>query len=190
MVRAGGLEPPQALRPYGFSYQLRLSPPRRPRRGELRVCGLDYPFTLRRPLDPRHRRLGAARLVSTPSRRPAEGSAIRAWLGIASEGFPEFGQFCFRDFPRSTQAVPQVRCVYRFRHARVTASLYRSGRPTGRAAITRSARCDGGGGSGQGHCASPIEQPNGPRRGKQAPRSFRRNRVGAEYGRHNDCHDC
>jgi ParB/Sulfiredoxin domain len=31
MVRAGGLEPPQAFRPYGFSYQLRLSPlaPRR-----------------------------------------------------------------------------------------------------------------------------------------------------------------
>jgi len=27
MVRAGGLEPPQALRPYGFSYPLRLSPP-------------------------------------------------------------------------------------------------------------------------------------------------------------------
>ena len=27
MVRAGGLEPPRALRPNGFSYQLRLSPP-------------------------------------------------------------------------------------------------------------------------------------------------------------------
>jgi len=26
MVRAGGLEPPQASLPYGFSYQLRLSP--------------------------------------------------------------------------------------------------------------------------------------------------------------------
>ena len=40
--------------------------------------------------------LGAARLVSTPSR-------YRAWLGIASEGFPEFGQFYFGDFPPSTQ---------------------------------------------------------------------------------------
>lgn len=28
LVRAGGLEPPQTFRPYGFSYQLRLSPPR------------------------------------------------------------------------------------------------------------------------------------------------------------------
>ncbi len=44
VVRAGGLEPPQALRPYGFSYQLRLSPPR----SQMRVCGLDYPFTVRR----------------------------------------------------------------------------------------------------------------------------------------------
>ena len=30
-------------------------------------------------------------------------AAPRAWLGIASQGFPEFGQFCFRSFPRSTQ---------------------------------------------------------------------------------------
>jgi hypothetical protein len=39
------------------------------------VCGLDYPFTLPRKL----RRLGAARLVSTPSRLVI----LRAWLGIA-----------------------------------------------------------------------------------------------------------
>ena len=40
-----------------------------------RVCGLDYPFTLFRKL----RSLGAARLVSTPSRL----MSFRAWLGIA-----------------------------------------------------------------------------------------------------------
>ena len=39
------------------------------------VCGLDYPFTLLRKL----RSLGAARLVSTPSRL----ISFRAWLGIA-----------------------------------------------------------------------------------------------------------
>jgi hypothetical protein len=39
------------------------------------VCGLDYPFTLPRKL----RGLGAARLVSTPSRLVP----LRAWLGIA-----------------------------------------------------------------------------------------------------------
>jgi len=48
MVRAGGLEPPQALRPNGFSYHLRLSPP--PSCLHVKhaggVCGLDYPFTL------------------------------------------------------------------------------------------------------------------------------------------------
>ena len=42
LVRAGGLEPPQALRPNGFSCHLRLSPP------PSGVCGLDYPFTLPR----------------------------------------------------------------------------------------------------------------------------------------------
>jgi len=39
------------------------------------VCGLDYPFTLPRKI----RSLGAARLVSTPSRL----EFLRAWLGIA-----------------------------------------------------------------------------------------------------------
>ena len=45
----------------GFSYQLRLSPP------PLGVCGLDYTFTLANAL-------GAARLVSTPSRSLGLGS--------------------------------------------------------------------------------------------------------------------
>jgi hypothetical protein len=39
------------------------------------VCGLDYPFTFPRKI----RSLGAARLVSTPSRLVS----LRAWLGIA-----------------------------------------------------------------------------------------------------------
>ena len=55
------------------------------------VRGLDYPFTLAAAL-------GAARLVSTPSR-------CRAWLGIAIEGFPDFEQFCIASFPASTQTI-------------------------------------------------------------------------------------
>src|SRR5438045_713803 len=92
VVRAAGLEPARA-KPDGFSYQLRLSPPS----GEPDVCGLDYPFTV-----PRYRRgVGAARLVSTPSRH-------RAWLGIPRvRGFPEFEQFCIAGFPVSTQFWPK-----------------------------------------------------------------------------------
>src|SRR5208282_926418 len=45
---------PHGITPNGFSYQLRLSPPRNC------VCGLDYTFTLACAL-------GAARLASTPS---------------------------------------------------------------------------------------------------------------------------
>ena len=54
------------------------------------IRGLDYPFTVAFAV-------GAARLVSTPSRR-------RAWLGIAIAGFPEFEQFCVAGFPARTQA--------------------------------------------------------------------------------------
>ena len=65
----------------GFSYRLRLSPPGR---GVLKrarqVCGLDYPFTVPR----KNRGLGAARLVSTPSRLEV---SLRAWLGIAIPAF-------------------------------------------------------------------------------------------------------
>jgi hypothetical protein len=85
VVRATGIEPVQALRPYGFSYQLRLSPP-------LRLQRLWSGLSLHRGVAA----LGAARLVSTPSRR-------RAWLGITSEGFPEFEQFCVPGFPGRTQ---------------------------------------------------------------------------------------
>ena len=76
VVRAEGLEPSRGLRPNGFSYQRRLSPPCRDRvLVTLRqVRGLDYTFTMAvRPA-------GAARLVSTPS--PPEFS-VGTWLGIA-----------------------------------------------------------------------------------------------------------
>ena len=87
LVRAGGLEPPRAyarrifLPATAFAAALR----------EPRVWSLDYPFTMAAIAA-----VGAARLVSTPS--PAG-----AWLGIASEGFPEFGQFYVQGFPRRTQ---------------------------------------------------------------------------------------
>jgi hypothetical protein len=66
----GRLSPADFRTDYGF---------RRPKRGgpvgSRQVCGLDYPFTLLRKL----LSLGAARLVSTPSRLVS----FRAWLGIA-----------------------------------------------------------------------------------------------------------
>jgi len=73
LVRAEGLEPSRALRPNGFSYHLRLSPP-------LLVLpqGLGSGLSLHR-VRIWLRVSGAARLVSTPS-RPFSG---RAWLGIA-----------------------------------------------------------------------------------------------------------
>lgn len=47
VVRAVGVEPTRAVRPCGFSYRLRLSPPERGAFERLRaVCGLDYPFTV------------------------------------------------------------------------------------------------------------------------------------------------
>jgi hypothetical protein len=66
--------------------------------GSGQVCGLDYPFTLPRKL----RSLGAARLVSTPSRLVS----LRAWLGIAISGSPEFEQFCIAGFPGEHSSFP------------------------------------------------------------------------------------
>ena len=66
--------------------------------GSGQVCGLDYPFTLPRKL----RSLGAARLVSTPSRL----LSLRAWLGIAISGSPEFEQFCIAGFPGEHSSFP------------------------------------------------------------------------------------
>src|SRR5205809_888057 len=47
VVRADRLEAAHAFLSFGFSSQLRLSPPRPP--PCRRVCGLDYPFTMLRP---------------------------------------------------------------------------------------------------------------------------------------------
>ena len=44
LVRAAGLEPAQASRPYGFSYHFGFH-----RRPVWNVCGLDYPFTVASP---------------------------------------------------------------------------------------------------------------------------------------------
>ena len=82
LVRAEGLEPSRGLRPNGFSYPLRLSPPCRDR-----VLS-DAPAGLWSGLYLHHGRsaVGAARLVSTPSRPEC---SVRAWLGIAiSQGSP------------------------------------------------------------------------------------------------------
>ena len=100
MVRAEGIEP---SRPCGLRIfiPLRLSPPRMCR---FVVWTIPSPFP--------KRGLGAARLVSTPSRK-----CFRAWLGIAISGFPDFEQFCTVGFPMGTQAfLSPLRLP--FRHAR------------------------------------------------------------------------
>jgi hypothetical protein len=56
------------------------------------VCGLDYPFTLPRKI----RSLGAARLLSTPSRLEC---LSRLGSGLPFEVSPEFEQFCIAGFP-------------------------------------------------------------------------------------------
>src|SRR2546426_3118144 len=92
LVRAEGLEPPRAVKLRGFSYRLRLSPPRRAGR----VCGLDYPFTVP----------GGAGVRCCPSSLYTF-PAGRLRPGLARDrhvtGFPEFGQFCIAGFPASTQ---------------------------------------------------------------------------------------
>ena len=66
----GRLSPADFHTVYGFR-----RPNVEPVEASRQVCGLDYPFTVPRKI----RSLGAARLVSTPSRRVS----LRAWLGIA-----------------------------------------------------------------------------------------------------------
>src|ERR1700685_2999692 len=94
--RRRDLNPHGPSKPRGFSFRPRLSPPGRDALGELTlVCGLDYPFTLLRKV----RSLGAARLVSTPSRLVA----LRAWLGIA---FPRIRAVLYRLFPCEHSSLP------------------------------------------------------------------------------------
>ena len=82
-LRAAGLEPAQALRPNGFSYHFDF---------RRRIARSWSGLSLHRSVAA----LGAPRLVSTPSHR-------WAWLGITSEGFPEFGRFYSSGFPQGTQ---------------------------------------------------------------------------------------
>lgn len=121
MVRAGGLEPPQVSRPYGFSYHFGF----RRRAGPAgAVRGLDYPFALSATLRGRsgRRRCPSSLYTFRRSARP-----LRLGSGSPGRGFPEFEQFCIAGFPASTRcrnlAFPlQVRCVYQFRHARSVAA--------------------------------------------------------------------
>ena len=59
-------------------------------------------WTIPSPSSGKIRSLGAARLVSTPSRLVS----LRAWLGIAISGFPEFEQFCIAGFPGEHSSFP------------------------------------------------------------------------------------
>ena len=88
MVRAAGIEPARVISPTDFRTTSAFAAVPRD------VCGLDYPFTVAFAV-------GAARLVSTPSR-------FRAWLGIAISGFPEFEQFCTPSFQEGTQLFKSV----------------------------------------------------------------------------------
>ena len=89
---------PHGLSPSGFSYQLRLSPPRRGVRHTRRVCGLDYPFTLPRKGRPRVRCCPSS-LYTFPAGAAGPGLARDCHL----TGFPEFEQFCTAGFPTGTQ---------------------------------------------------------------------------------------
>ncbi len=107
----GRLSPADFHTVYGFR-----RPEVRPLEGSRQVCGLDYPFTVLRKI----RSLGAARLVSTPSRL----RSLRAWLGIAILGFPEFEQFCIAGFPGEHSSFPLSPLRMPFRHARMAGHLH------------------------------------------------------------------
>ena len=93
---------PHGLAACGFSYHFGF---RRPAIGGFVVWTIPSPFLTRG--------LGAARLVSTPSRK-----RFQAWLGIAIAGFPDFEQFYAVGFPMGTQpCLSPLRLP--FRHARV-----------------------------------------------------------------------
>ena len=100
MVRAEGLEPSRDLRPNGFFYLLRLSPPCRKARPRDAPVGLWSGLYLHRDRSVfRRSAVGAARLVSTPS--PPEFS-VGAWLGIAiSQGSPNLSSSASPVFRRA-----------------------------------------------------------------------------------------
>ena len=96
-MRAAGLEPAQAFRPYGFSYHFGFRRLATHVRAEASLwSGLSLHLGVRRKASA----LGAARLVSTPSRRTSSAGLAR---DCHLRGFPDFEQFCFSGFPESTQ---------------------------------------------------------------------------------------
>ena len=92
-MRAAGVEPAQALRPYGFSYHF----------GFHRRLQAFVVWTIPSPW--RVCAVGAARLVSTPSlaKTPSRSLGKSLARDCHLTGFPEFEQFCIGGFPRSTQ---------------------------------------------------------------------------------------
>src|ERR1700730_14654927 len=119
LVRAGGVEPPQALLPYGFSYQLRLSPPPLASRLARLWSGLYlHPA-------PAEVRCCPSSLYTFPPRACLLGKAGADGLGsgLPVEVSPNLGSSASEVSPGAPKS-RQVRCVYRFRHARVTTALY------------------------------------------------------------------
>jgi hypothetical protein len=120
-VRAVGVEPTRAVKPCGFSCPLRLSPPspkRRWRKGGFVVWTIPSP-------SPVLRELGAARLVSTPSRRKypsglGSGSPFQVSPNLGSSASPVSRRAL--KFSSSPLRMP-------FRHARVAAIAYDSRAP-------------------------------------------------------------
>jgi len=49
--------------------------------------------------------------------------SLRAWLGIAISGFPEFEQFCIAGFPDEHSSLPVSPLRMPLRHARVEVRL-------------------------------------------------------------------
>ena len=98
-MRAAGIEPAQALRPYGFSYQLRLSPPRlAPSRwSEFVVWTIPSPCV--RPVEGVGRRCCPSSLYTFPPKLPSADLARDCHL----RGFPDFEQFYPVGFPTGTQ---------------------------------------------------------------------------------------
>src|SRR5712671_6506725 len=99
MVRAEGVEPPQAFRPYGFSYQLRLSPPCLSATGAKTGLwsGLSLHLSVRLRCCP-------SSLYTFPETIVSRGLARDCHM----KGFPEFEQFCIGGFPPSTQPIKSV----------------------------------------------------------------------------------
>jgi hypothetical protein len=103
---------------------------------EPKPCGFSYHFGFRRP---RHDGGFVVWTIPSPDagfdrhlrRRPSslytfpERASIRAWLGIAISGFPDFGQFCIAGFPAGTQVLLSPLRMP-FRHARAAGHFLKS----------------------------------------------------------------